>query len=285
MSSDFVRQPLMKKLNKKNPMSRIEKLEANKAQPSQRVEAVSEVAQSAGTIVGDNVYPFPVPNSAYISPIFTDFIETQNTDPWEWAAIGAGTFTREADNEAGGNYGIFSVTQSGANTGAACYVRTALGLTKPYYGAVFETVMKLTSTDTGGNTVVQLGWMDTTGTAAETDYLFVRMIYGSGPQQAAQASHGVGGSVIISADTIFLGTWDIDTWLKVRIQISGDGTSADFSVSSKDGRRESITRNLDTGIFSVGTLPMVKAYKTTAGTQTLAHFDYIAAWTTNAVRW
>lgn len=269
MSSDFVRQPLMKKLNKKNPMSRIEKLEANKARPSQRVEAVSEVAQSAGTILGSYVLPYPVPNSAYVQPLVSDFIQDDTNEPFAFNALSGGTFARATDTT-DGHHGIIAIS-SAASSDTGVYVRPNYNVAngRIYESFVFETFFKFTapSSDTA---IVQAGWLDSLTVADPTDGIYVNFDSAGGATPAVFSA-----GVLIASPSFATGTQNFNTeWQKLRIESTPDSLVV-FTLSS----RTSSVFTASTEVSAALTLtaqPMFKCWKQNSGAVQIAQLDYIS---------
>jgi len=68
--SDFVRKPLLKHLNKQNPITRIENLEASAIRPSATVSQVSQLSPDAGEMVAGTYYVYD-PNTGQMRGYLT----------------------------------------------------------------------------------------------------------------------------------------------------------------------------------------------------------------------
>lgn len=247
---------------------------------TRNVEGVdlTEFSQEGGQVLGETITPFPVPNSVYLRPYASDFIGTNEDFTFE--AIGAGSFLRGTD-DAAGHYGIMIVTQSGANTGALARLATTT-LTKPliYPESVFECIFKCPSSNSA--IVIQGGFMDSLTQADSTDGIYFEVTFVGARMSISLIRLAAGVKTNTTARLIGV---SYDDWMKARITIDVNG-EASLGASNRLDTLDTTPDTLDvSGAIGLTAMPMIKAFKTSAGSIDIAYFDYAAVWSNAVIRW
>lgn len=265
----------------KNPVSDAERTRRRVARLETRQGKDADIADARGIVEMDpnglqysnEAYTFEAPNPIYIKPLFADYILGSTAEGFPFEVIGAGAFSRQADDSAG-HHGIFKVTQSGANTGALARPNTN-ALTNPliWNGFIFETVFFCPNIS--ATNFIQAGFLDSLNTATPTDGIYLN--YSNGSFTFSVYAGGV------NTDGDFVAeVWTHD-WTKIHIEVQPGGETV-CSVSTRAGDGGSITLDASDAI-GLDAIPMIKAYKTSAGSVDLAYFDYVACWSPFVTRW
>lgn len=264
-----------------NPVSNMEKTRRRVARLETRQGKDAGIADAQGAIEFDpnglqysnEAYTFEAPNSVYIKPVVSDFIAVNGADGFVFENIGAGAFSRGSDTF-GGNYGVINVAQSGANTGSLARPNTgSIASQLIWDGFVFDCIFFCPNISSVN--FIQAGFLDSVTSATPTDGVY--MSYSNGSFDFLVYAAGVlqdSGSVTES--------WT-HAWTKMHIMVQ-QGGDAICEVSTESGQGGSVSLDASSAL-GLTAIPMIKAYKTTAGSIDLAYFDYAACYSPYPIRW
>lgn len=268
-----------------NPVSQGEKTRRRVSRLETRYGKDAGIAEAEGVVAFDTgglqyaneAYTFEAPNPIYLKSLVSDFIAGNGQDGFVFENIGAGAFSRGTDDTAG-HYGVVNVAQSGANTGSLARPNTGtIANQKIWDGFIFETIFYV-PTGATTNSAVEFGFVDSLTTAHSTDGVYCRYIPTTGLVIYIYAA-----GVNISADTIYSSA-PYDTWVKVRMDMQPGGDLY-VTVSTRAGSGDISSKIDASDAIGLTALPMIKAFKTTAGSVDLAYFDYVACWSPYVARW
>jgi len=212
----------------------------------------------------------------YQLPLHNHYAERQNAvitdcyndsrlggDGMASSAIGAGTVAAIASEAS--HPGIINFTQSGANTGGWIGI-TGLTSVALAGGEVFECIFRMNSVT---NTVYRLGFQDSITTTLPTDGCYIHI--------AGTTADGRSYSNTTNTTTGTTYTVSAATWYRAKVFVSATNL-ATFTIYNMAGAvlwSDTVATNIPNGAGRETSM-FVLGYKTTAGTVSLADFDWVS---------
>lgn len=290
--NDFVRAPLLKKLNRQNMLTRLENVERKTgARQSLRVDGLQGMSENTGELFVDNLSfdPGTMPWEPFVKWLYSyvrmsvaqsDMFYHNEISPFHVEVLGpaSGTYiTIDSELE---HPGIIRFDNAGtANAGARIRLSNNFRLIVQG-GEAAECILRPLSGAT--QSIIVFGFMDSQGTSTITNGIIFHLLGNGGATMNLSRQTNVGG---VGA-AVTMATIDVDEWLRLRFVVNEDATAVDFYVYDESGEllaSDTSTSNIPSGASVLMNL-ILKAYRTSATATDLVDIDWMSFYSSRVLQ-